>query len=65
GREIPGSRGNKYFNHAWELPGVKELFDELKPSKKAPKWRNEERKLRAEVRRNMDGKYYGFDRNED
>ncbi|WRT67879.1 uncharacterized protein IL334_004853 [Kwoniella shivajii] len=27
GREVPGTRGYKYFGRAKELPGVKELFD--------------------------------------
>ncbi|KEI42201.1 uncharacterized protein L969DRAFT_605787 [Mixia osmundae IAM 14324] len=29
GREVPGTRGYKYFGRAKELPGVKELFDGL------------------------------------
>lgn len=35
GREVPGSRGDKYFDRTRELPGAKQLSDELKPSKKA------------------------------
>lgn len=27
GREVPGTRGYKYFGRARELPGVKEMFD--------------------------------------
>ncbi|PWW74813.1 Isy1-like splicing factor [Tuber magnatum] len=65
GREVPGSRGYKYFGRARELPGVKELFDELKPSKKAAEGKDEERRLRAEMRRNVDADYYGFNRDED
>ena len=55
GREVPGSRGYKYFGRARELPGVKELFDEIeKPKKKEEKkggeWRG----------KNVDAAYYGY-----
>ena len=29
GKEVPGSRGYKYFGAAKDLPGVKELFEEV------------------------------------
>ncbi|PUU80222.1 Isy1-like splicing family-domain-containing protein [Tuber borchii] len=47
------------------LPGVKELFDELRPSKKAAEGKDGERRLRAEIRRNVGPDYYGFNRDED
>ena len=62
GREVPGARGYKYFGRAKELPGVKELFEELKPK---PKDAKEEGKGRAELRRNVDADYYGFNRDEE
>ena len=63
--EVPGSRGNKYFDRAWEVPGVKELFDELKPSNGAAEGKDKESRARAEMRRNVDADYYGFNRDED
>ena len=44
---------------------VKELFDELKPSKEAAEGKAEERRLRAELRRTVDADYYGFNRDGD
>ena len=44
---------------------VKELFDELKPSKEAAQGKAEERRLRAELRRTVDADYYGFNRDGD
>lgn len=29
GKEVPGNRGYKYFGAAKELPGVKELFEQV------------------------------------
>ena len=54
----------KYFDHARELPRVKKLFDELKPFKEAAEWKDEEPRLRAEMR-NVNTDYYGFNRDED
>ena len=48
----------KYFDHARELPRVKELFDELESSKEAAKGKNEEPMLRVEM--NVDADYYSF-----
>jgi pre-mRNA-splicing factor ISY1 len=62
GREVPGARGYKYFGRAKELPGVKELFEELKPK---PKDAKEEGRHRAEMRRNVDADYYGYNRDEE
>jgi pre-mRNA-splicing factor ISY1 len=64
GREVSGSRGYKYFGRARELPGVKELFEDLKPKPKADA-KDDERRQRAEMRRNVDADYYGFNRDED
>jgi pre-mRNA-splicing factor ISY1 len=63
GREVPGARGYKYFGRAKELPGVKELFEELKPKEKPDA--KEEGKRRAEMRRNVDADYYGYNRDEE
>ena len=29
GKEVPGNRGYKYFGAAKDLPGVKELFEQV------------------------------------
>lgn len=60
GVEIPNSRGYKYFGRARELPGVKELFEELKPKKDEG-----EREKKRDLRRNVDADYYGFNRDEE
>lgn len=52
GKEVPGSRGYKYFGAAKDLPGVRELF-----SQKAPP---PPRKTRAELMVNVDASYYGY-----
>ncbi|KTW29065.1 uncharacterized protein T551_02339 [Pneumocystis jirovecii RU7] len=54
GREIPGHRGYKYFGRAKELPGVKELFDELVP-KPPPK-----PKISEAIYKNLDAVYFGY-----
>ncbi|KAI5777674.1 Isy1-like splicing factor [Geopyxis carbonaria] len=59
GREVPGARGYKYFGRARELPGVKELFEDLKPKPKDPKAE------RAEFRKHVDADYYGYNRDEE
>jgi len=63
GREVPGSRGYKYFGRARELPGVKELFEELKPKPKPDA--SEEAKARADLRKNVNAGYYGYNRDEE
>ena len=62
---MPGSRSYKYFGCAQEVPVVKELFDELKLSKETAEAKDEELRLRVEMRRNVDADYYGFNRDED
>ncbi|KAK6528199.1 NineTeen Complex (NTC) component [Arthrobotrys megalospora] len=64
GREIPGHKGYKYFGRARELPGVKELFEELKPKKDTEGDEARKRSL-AEIRKNVDANYYGFNRDEE
>lgn len=57
GREVPGSRGYKYFGRAKELPGVKELFEELE----APKKKEDTGKKGGEWRaKQVDAVYYGY-----
>jgi pre-mRNA-splicing factor ISY1 len=63
GREAPGTRGYKYFGRARELPGVKELFEQAKPTAKPDT--KEQSRLRAEMRKNVDADYYGFNRDDD
>lgn len=52
GKEVPGSRGYRYFGAAKDLPGVRELFahSTLPPP----------RKTRAELMVNLDASYYGY-----
>ncbi|KAK3612064.1 hypothetical protein CHS0354_021752 [Potamilus streckersoni] len=56
GKEVPGSRGYKYFGAAKDLPGVRELFEQEPPP--AP------RRTRAELMKDIDADYYGY-RDED
>lgn len=65
GRAVPGSRGYKYFGRARELPGVKELFEDLQAKPKGDAKKDEERKQRAEMRKNVDADYYGYNRDEE
>jgi pre-mRNA-splicing factor ISY1 len=57
GREVPGSKGYKYFGAAKDLPGVKELFEQ--DALNAPK------KTRAELMKEIDAEYYGYIDDED
>ncbi|KXS12933.1 Isy1-domain-containing protein [Gonapodya prolifera JEL478] len=58
GREVPGSRGYRYFGRAKFLPGVKELFEAaMAGDGTAPR-------TRYELSRNIDADYYGY-RDED
>ncbi|KAI9832158.1 MAG: NineTeen Complex (NTC) component [Sarea resinae] len=62
GREIPGaSKGYRYYGRARELPGVKELFESAKP--KPPPDKPLER--RADLRRQVDALYYGYNLDEE
>ncbi|KAI1285867.1 Pre-mRNA-splicing factor ISY1 -like protein [Halotydeus destructor] len=56
GKEVPGTRGYKYFGAAKDLPGVRELFTQESSTIS--------RKTRAELMRDVDADYYGF-RDED
>ena len=64
GLEVPSSRSNKYFGRARELPRIKPLFDELKPSKRAAQGKDQECKLNVEMRENADADDYGLNRDE-
>jgi len=51
GKEVPGSKGYKYFGAAKDLPGVKELFEaEVVAAKKT----------RADLMKEIDAEYYGY-----
>ena len=50
----------RYFGRARELPGVKELFESQKP-----KASDKPQEGRAELRRNMDAAYYGYNLDEE
>ena len=56
GREVPGTRGYRYFGAAKDLPGVRELFATEPPPLI--------RKTRAELMKEIDADYYGY-RDED
>ncbi|KZF22996.1 Isy1-like splicing factor [Xylona heveae TC161] len=63
GREIPGAgKGYRYFGRARELPGVKELFEAAKPK---PSTEAAEIKQRAELRKQVDAGYYGYNLDEE
>ena len=62
---MPGSRGNKSFDRGQERPRVRGLFNQLKLSKGAAEGKDEKRRLRAEMRRNVGVDYYSFNRDED
>ncbi|KAJ3229406.1 NineTeen Complex (NTC) component [Chytriomyces hyalinus] len=57
GKEVPGSRGYRYFGRAKELPGVKELFEQQAATEETPK-------TRAEMYKAVGADYYGY-RDED
>lgn len=60
GREIPGSRGYRYFGRARELPGVKELFERPKEETE-----RKEKDKSAEVKGLIDARYFGFGEEDD
>ncbi|KAI8974391.1 Isy1-like splicing factor [Pilobolus umbonatus] len=57
GREVPGTRGYKYFGRARDLPGVRELFEKQAPEPEA--------RSRSEINRDIDADYYGYRDEED
>ncbi|ORX58549.1 pre-mRNA-splicing factor ISY1 [Piromyces finnis] len=57
GKEVPGSRGYKYFGRARDLPGVRELFE--------PEVSEIRSKTRYELYQNIDADYYGYRDEED
>jgi len=52
GKEVPGTRGYKYFGAAKDLPGVRELFE--------PDIGGAPRKTRGELMKDVDADYYGY-----
>lgn len=52
--------GDRYFGRARELPGVKEMFESGKP--KAP---DKPLESRADLRRQVDASYYGYNLDEE
>lgn len=61
GKEIPGSgKGYRYFGRAKELPGVRELFEVVKP-------KADDRPLesRTDLRKLVDASYYGYNLDEE
>ncbi|KAI9468109.1 MAG: Rab43 protein [Benjaminiella poitrasii] len=56
GREVPGTRGYKYFGRARDLPGVRELFEKAATD-------STQSKPKIEINRALDAEYYGY--NED
>jgi pre-mRNA-splicing factor ISY1 len=52
GKEVPGTRGYKYFGAAKDLPGVRELFE--------PDVSHVPKKTRGELMRDVDADYYGY-----
>jgi len=52
GKEVPGTRGYKYFGAAKDLPGVRELFE--------PDVSHAPKKTRGELMRDVDADYYGY-----
>ncbi|EON64469.1 hypothetical protein W97_03701 [Coniosporium apollinis CBS 100218] len=63
GREVPGGgKGYRYFGRARDLPGVKELFDAAKPAQQAAPT---EAQTRAQLSRNIDASYYGYNLDEE
>ncbi|KAI9812756.1 MAG: NineTeen Complex (NTC) component [Pycnora praestabilis] len=62
GREIPGGgKGYRYFGRARELPGVKELFEVKKPKPATDK----PLESRADLRKQVDASYYGYNLDEE
>ncbi|KAI8886403.1 Isy1-like splicing factor [Backusella circina FSU 941] len=57
GREVPGTRGYRYFGRARDLPGVRELFEKQAPEHVA--------RSRSEINRDIDADYYGYRDEED
>ncbi|KAF7725949.1 NineTeen Complex (NTC) component [Apophysomyces ossiformis] len=57
GKEVPGTRGYRYFGRAKDLPGVRELFEQEAPQP--------ESRSRGEIYKNIDADYYGYRDEED
>ncbi|KAJ3294295.1 NineTeen Complex (NTC) component [Borealophlyctis nickersoniae] len=57
GKEVPGSRGYKYFGRAKDLPGVRELLE--------PQAEDIQKKTRSDMYKRVDADYYGYRDEED
>ncbi|KAI8808964.1 Rab43 protein [Cladochytrium replicatum] len=57
GKEVPGTKGYKYFGRARDLPGVRELFEQLAPEPV--------KKTRYEMHKKVDADYFGYRDEED
>ncbi|KAK9448509.1 Isy1-like splicing factor [Limtongia smithiae] len=60
GREIPTTRGYKYFGRARELPGVKELLDQTQASAAATAQEAAHTAAAAHYTRDMNADYYAY-----
>ncbi|KAJ3228461.1 NineTeen Complex (NTC) component [Clydaea vesicula] len=58
GREVPGSKGYKYFGRAKELPGIRELFESADAEIPVSK-------SRKDLYKNVDADYFGYRDEED
>ena len=68
GRYLPGNKAYKYYGVAQDLPGVKELFDEIEENKKYSndlKNNNKRKRNLNELLKNIDSTYYGSQEDED
>ncbi|KAF2400987.1 pre-mRNA splicing factor isy1 [Trichodelitschia bisporula] len=64
GREVPGGgKGYRYYGRARELPGVKELFEAARQQGRPPE--EQAGPTRAELSRNVDASYYGYNLDEE
>jgi pre-mRNA-splicing factor ISY1 len=66
GREVPGGgKGYRYFGRARELPGVRELFEQATAKGAGEDKGRAAGQSRAELARNVDAGYYGFNLDEE
>lgn len=63
GRVIEGGgKGYRYFGRAWELPGVKELFES---AKERPRAEQDGKEKRQDLRARIDAAYYGYNNDDE
>lgn len=66
GKEVPGGgKGYRYFGRARELPGVKELFESARRPERDKAAEEGGASKRAELRRQVDAAYYGYNLDEE